>query len=109
VNDSDLTKSCRPLLLVDFINSLDFPGSEDLAAPALEAAKATAKLARAARAAEIPVIYANDNFGIWRSDFNTMGKRLGKSGRASASIVKLLELHARHSQMQHQACRFGRL
>ncbi|TWO72891.1 cysteine hydrolase [Caenimonas sedimenti] len=88
--DSDLPKSRRVLLLVDFINPLDFPGAEDLAAPALEAAQATARLARAARGAGLPVLYANDNFGVWRSDFTSMVRQLERRGGTAAQIVKLL-------------------
>lgn len=90
VGDAELPRSRRALLLIDFINPLDFPGAQDLAPSALDAAKASAKLARAARARGIPVIYANDNFGRWRSDFTTMVTRLGTGHGASASIVRLL-------------------
>lgn len=90
VNDADLPKSRRALLLVDFINPLDFPGAEDLAPSALIAAKAAAKLAMAARENSIPVIYANDNFGLWRSDFAAMVKRLEKGRGESAQIVRLM-------------------
>ena len=38
--------------------------------PALTAADRIADLKQRARALNIPVIYANDNFGRWRSDFN---------------------------------------
>lgn len=91
MDNSDLPKSRRALLLIDYINPLDFPGAEELAAPALEAAKATARLARAARSSSIPVIYANDNFGLWQSDFAAMVKRLAKGTGPSAAIVKLLQ------------------
>ena len=90
MDSSDLPKSRRAILLVDFINPLDFPGAEDLAGPALAAAKAASKLARTARASSIPVIYANDNFGIWQSDFGAMVARLERRGGASGAIVKLL-------------------
>lgn len=90
MRDSDLPKSQRVLLLVDFINPLDFPGAQNLALPALGAAKAAAALARAARSAGIPVIHANDNFGLWRSDFNAIVERLECGGGYSAAIVKLL-------------------
>ncbi|MGE4241941.1 cysteine hydrolase family protein [Ramlibacter sp.] len=90
MNDADLPKSRRALLLVDFINPLDFPGAEDLAPSALIAAKAAAKLAMAARENSIPVIYANDNFGLWRSDFAAMVKRLEKGRGESAQIVRLM-------------------
>jgi nicotinamidase-related amidase len=90
LDDSQMPKSRRALLLVDFINPLDFPGAEDLAGPALTAARASAKLARAARSAGIPVIYANDNFGAWRSDFSSLVSRLERGGGTSAAIVRLL-------------------
>lgn len=90
MDDGDLPRSRRALLLIDFINPLDFPEAQDLAAPALAAAKAAARLARAARAAGIPVIYANDNFGRWRSDFPSMVDRLSKGHSVSASIARLL-------------------
>lgn len=90
MNDSDLPQCRQALLLIDFVNPLDFEGSEDLAQPALRAAKATLKLLRAVRANAIPVIYANDNFGTWQSDFGTMVKRLEKKGGPSAAIVKMV-------------------
>jgi nicotinamidase-related amidase len=90
VDESDLPRSRRALLLVDFVNPLDFPGARDLAPAALIAAKATAQLARAARSRDIPVIYANDNFGLWQSDFGAMVERLAGGGGPSRAIVRLL-------------------
>ena len=54
-------KSIVALLLIDFINDLEFPKGRKLLRQALGAARNTAKLKRAARAAGIPVIYVNDN------------------------------------------------
>ena len=87
---SDLPKSRRALLLIDFLNPLDFPGAEDLEEPAWQAARATAQLARAARASGLPVIYANDNFGTWRSDFSSMVRGIERRGGTAARIAKLL-------------------
>jgi len=67
-----LPRSERVLLLVDFINPLDFPGGEHLAAPAIEAARATAALKQRLAADGVTAIYANDNYGVWQSDFHTM-------------------------------------
>ncbi len=58
------------LLLVDVINDLEFEGGEELLRHALPAAEKLAKLVARARRAKMPVIYANDNFGHWRSDFH---------------------------------------
>lgn len=90
MGEADLVKSRRALLLIDFINPLDFPEAGALAEPALEAARACRHLAHAARSRRIPVIYANDNFGRWQSDFPTLVKRLGRRQDTSASIVRLL-------------------
>jgi nicotinamidase-related amidase len=60
------------LLLIDWINDLEFDGGERLFPQALAAAKATAALRQRAKQAGIPVIYCNDNFGKWRSDFRSL-------------------------------------
>jgi len=57
------------LLLIDVINPIDFEGGEKLLVHALPMARSLAALKRRAKAAGIPVIYVNDNFGRWRSDF----------------------------------------
>ena len=57
------------LLLIDVINDLAFPGSEVLVAQAEPMALRLAALKRRAAAAGVPVVYVNDNFGQWRSDF----------------------------------------
>jgi nicotinamidase-related amidase len=59
------------LLLIDWINDLGFEGGEKLLQRALPAARATAALRQRAKAAGVPVIYCNDNFGRWRSDFRS--------------------------------------
>jgi nicotinamidase-related amidase len=57
------------LLLIDWINDLEFEGGRRLLAPAVRAADRVAALRIRARKAGIPIIYANDNFGRWRSNF----------------------------------------
>lgn len=85
-----LNKSERALLLVDFINPLDFPQAPDLAPHALTAAKNADQLARVARRRGVPVIYANDNFGRWQSDFSSMVKSLQEGQGTCATIARLL-------------------
>lgn len=57
------------LLLVDVINPLEFDGAEDLHRHAMPMAQKLAELKARCKDAGIPAIYANDNFGRWRSDF----------------------------------------
>lgn len=64
--------SAVALLLIDVINDLDFEGSEPLVRQAPALAGRIAALTRRARAARIPVVYINDNFGRWQSDFRRL-------------------------------------
>jgi nicotinamidase-related amidase len=64
-----LATSGVALLLIDVVNDLRFEGAEALVVQAEPMATRLAALKRRARHAGIPVIYANDNFGQWRSDF----------------------------------------
>jgi nicotinamidase-related amidase len=63
------------LVLVDVINDLEFEGGDRLLPQALAMAERLAVLAARARRARVPVIYVNDNFGRWRSDFRTLLER----------------------------------
>jgi nicotinamidase-related amidase len=62
-------KAETALLLIDVINDLQFKGGEKLLTQSLPMAVSLAALKRRAKAAGIPAIYVNDNFGRWRSDF----------------------------------------
>jgi nicotinamidase-related amidase len=62
-------KASVALLLIDVVNDLEFDGGENLLPHALAMANALAALKHRVKAHGIPVIYANDNFGRWRSDF----------------------------------------
>jgi nicotinamidase-related amidase len=63
-------KSIVALLLIDLINDLEFPEGDQLLRQALPMVGRIAGLKRRAKEVGIPVIYVNDNFGRWRSDFN---------------------------------------
>lgn len=61
--------SAIALVLIDVMNDMEFEGGADLLEHALPAARNIAALKKQAKELGIPVIYANDNFGRWRSDF----------------------------------------
>jgi nicotinamidase-related amidase len=87
---SRLPPSRRVLLLIDFINPLNFPGAEQLAPAAVEAAKATAKLKKRLAAEGVATIYANDNYGVWQSDFHSLvATCMGMEG-PSGEMARLL-------------------
>lgn len=58
------------LLIIDAINDLDFRGGEKVLPWALKLADRLAPFSAQARRNGMPVIYVNDNFGHWRSDFS---------------------------------------
>lgn len=57
------------LLIIDMMNTLDFEGGEELLKRALPVAASIRKLKSEVKARGIPVIYVNDNFGQWRSNW----------------------------------------
>ncbi len=54
------------------------------------AVAALAALKRRAKAAGVPVIYANDHFGRWREDFKSVVARATKAGVPGRALVKPL-------------------
>lgn len=84
-------KSAVALLIIDMINDLEFVDGEALLPPALVAARNILQLKRRARASAIPVIYANDNFGRWRSDFRGVVRHCLEDGTRGEPLVRLLE------------------
>jgi nicotinamidase-related amidase len=79
------------LLLIDWINDLEFDGGERLFPHALVAAKAAAALRQRAKQAGVPVIYCNDNFGKWRSDFRSLLKHVLEDEVRGKPIAELLK------------------
>ena len=84
------SRSKVALLLIDWINDLEFDEGEKLLPQALAAAKATAALRRRAKQAEVPVIYCNDNFGRWRSDFRALLVHVLEDGVRGQPLAELL-------------------
>lgn len=85
-----LTESPTVLVLVDFINPMDFPGAENLLKGALPAAAAAARLKRRLSARGVTTIYANDNYGVWHSDFKELVKACQALPGARGEIASLL-------------------
>ncbi len=83
-------KSDFALLLIDVINDLNFPEGDQLLRHALPMARRVAVLKRQAKEQRVPVIYVNDNFGLWRSDFNAQVQHCLADGVRGKPIVELL-------------------
>jgi nicotinamidase-related amidase len=83
-------KCAAALLLIDVINDFDFPEAEQLFEQALPMARQIAALKARAEAAGVPVIYANDNFGRWRSDFRAQVEHCLRVNSRARQIAELL-------------------
>jgi nicotinamidase-related amidase len=82
-------QSSVALLIIDLISDFDFDGGEALLKQALPMARAIRALKARARAAGIPVIYINDNYGRWQAD---LAKLLANATRPDSPGRELVEL-----------------
>jgi len=78
------------LVLIDVINDLEFPEGEKMLEDALEMAKRIAQLKKRAGEAGIPIIYVNDNFGRWQSDFRGVVEHCLHDGVKGEPLAKIL-------------------
>lgn len=79
------------LLLIDVINDFDFPEADRTLEYALPMARKIATLKENCRAAGVPVIYVNDNWGIWRSDFSAVLRHCLEAGSKGKQIAAWLK------------------
>jgi nicotinamidase-related amidase len=79
------------LLILDMISCWNFPDGDELERQAARVAPTIARLKTRCVAAQVPVIYANDNSGQWRSDFRyIVNESLGNEG-PGAEITRQLQ------------------
>jgi nicotinamidase-related amidase len=83
-------KAAVALLLIDVINDLDFPEADQLLRHALPMARRLLALKRRSKEAGVPVIYVNDNFGRWKSDFHVQVEHCLRDGVPGRPVVELL-------------------
>lgn len=75
------------LLVVDVINDLEFPGGEKVLPWARKMVERLSPVMERARQREVPVIYVNDNFGHWRSNFNEVVRHCTREGARGRDVV----------------------
>ena len=78
------------LIIIDMMNDLEFEGGEELYENALPAARQIAALKKRAPKSQVPVIYANDNFGHWRSDFRQVVEHCLHDGVRGSRLAEIL-------------------
>jgi nicotinamidase-related amidase len=84
-------KSEIALLLIDVINDFDFPEANRLLRSARPMARKLLRLKERAKKAGIPVIYVNDNFGRWQSDFRRQVQHCLSKNSRGHEIVSILQ------------------
>jgi nicotinamidase-related amidase len=83
-------KSCTCLLIIDMINEFTFPGSENMFPEVIAVAEQIANCKRRTKAAGLPTIYVNDNFGQWRSDLPHLVEKCRATDCKGRAIVECL-------------------
>jgi nicotinamidase-related amidase len=87
-------QSLTALLLIDVINDLEFDGGDLLLRHALPMSERIAELRDRARQARVPIVYVNDNFGRWRSNFSAQVDHCLREGVRGRDIVRRLRPEA---------------
>ena len=83
-------KSEVVLLIIDMISDFEFDGGERLVTFAETISKNIAALKKKAEKSKVAVIYINDNFGKWRSDFTKQLKHSQTKTARGHKIARLL-------------------
>ena len=78
------------LLLIDVINDLNFPEGEQLLRYAVPMAEHLLALKCRSKKAGIPVVYVNDNFGRWRSNFTSQVEHCLNDNVRGKPLVEML-------------------
>ena len=76
------------LLLIDFINPLDFDGAEQVVDAARAAAGVARRLRSEADTLGIPTIYVNDNHGHWHAEHTKIVERCANPDRPASDVVR---------------------
>ncbi len=79
------------LLVIDMIGLLDFPRAARMAPRAVAAARRIQGLRRGFHDRDWPVVFVNDNFARWQSDFHEQVAMAVQAGGAPCEIATLLD------------------
>lgn len=84
-------KSNVALILIDVISDFEFENGDKLFKHALPMAKKLAALRKKAKEEGVPVIYVNDNFGKWQSNFHNLLEHACHEKVRGSEIAQLLK------------------
>lgn len=78
------------LAIIDFVTDFDFEDGETLFKQALPAAEKLSRLKQRARQSKAPIIYVNDNYGMWQTDFEGQARDIEAKSAQGRKIIDLL-------------------
>lgn len=84
-------QSATALLLLDVINALDFPEGEQIQPAALAMGRQLHELRQFCRENGLPVVYVNDNFGRWQSNFSNLYEHAVEENSLGRELAELLK------------------
>ncbi len=84
-------KNRKALIILDMLNTFDFPEGKDLLKRTIPAARNIITLKKRCQKAKIPIIYVNDNFGKWYSDWKMIFKFCTQDTSLGREVAKLLK------------------
>ena len=87
----NIDRSSVALVLVDVINHFEFPDSDKILRNAMRMVSRLVRLKEKAQAADVPIIYVNDNFGHWRSDAHRVLERCLQTDCAGKPFVQAIQ------------------
>jgi nicotinamidase-related amidase len=90
VRDGPIRAAHDALLIIDVINPLDFPGGEKVLPWAVKLASRLTRFRAKARRFGVPVIYVNDNFGRWHSEFGEIYRSCVRPGVRGRDVCRRL-------------------
>jgi nicotinamidase-related amidase len=86
----EVERSSTVLLILDMLSRFEFPDGLAVARAASKIAPRIAQLRERARKARIPVVFANDNPGRWRSDSAALLRAVSAADSRGRSVIELL-------------------
>lgn len=84
------TLPATAVLVIDVINDLSFPGGEKVLPWAMRMADQLVPFLEKARKRRVPIIYVNDNFGHWKSDFKEVIEHCTRPDARGREVVQRL-------------------
>jgi nicotinamidase-related amidase len=94
VNDNlsrkETARAGTALVIIDMISAWDYPQGDHMLRSALRIGPAIARLKQRCARLSVPVIYANDNAGHWRSDIRQLVALSESVGGTATALTQLL-------------------